>query len=233
MNRENPPELKKAKSKDYFFYRQHWHLLALGLLVPAAFYAAGPYLGQGSVLGIPDRTWFILSISFAILHQVVVWLVFRLQLGWGSLTKVFGRYDLMVWAVIFFPLLISRPLFLVALGRANEGTLVFDGRAALFLGLIILIPALYTLYSVFRYFGLYRALGGDHFREIHRKMPLVNKGAFRYSGNAMYVYAFLLLWSIALFHQSQGALIAAVFQHLYIWVHYYTVEKPDMDLIFK
>ncbi len=233
MHRKDSPVMKEAKSIPYFFYRQIWHLLALVLLVPMAFFAAEPYLGEGTFLGILDRTWFILSLSAAILHQVLVWLVFRLQLGWGTLTKVFGKYDLFLWGLIFFPLLISRPLFLVALGRANGGTLVFAGNITFILGVIILIPALYTLYSVFRYFGLYRALGGDHFRKIYRKMPLVKEGAFRYSGNAMYVYAFLLLWSIALFHQSQGALIAAVFQHLYIWVHYYTVEKPDMDLIFK
>jgi hypothetical protein len=76
-------------------------------------------------------------------------------------------------------------------------------------------------------------LGGDHFREKYRRMPLVKKGAFHCSGNAMYLYAFLLLWSIALLHQSHAALMAAGFQHLYIWVHYFTVEKPDMDLIFR
>lgn len=232
MESGNRGTLKEARSLKFFLYRQGWHLFALLILVPAAYYFADPHLGEGSFLGLGDRQWFHLSILFTILHQVWVWLGFRLQLGWGTFTKIFGKWDMLFWGTTFFPLLLTRPLFLVALSRGNQSTLIIDSGVAVVLGILLLIPAVYTLYSVFRYFGLKRALGGDHFRESYRKMPLVTEGAFRYSSNAMYQYAFLLLWSIALLNQSQAGLIAAAFQHLYIWVHYYTVEKPDMDLIF-
>jgi protein-S-isoprenylcysteine O-methyltransferase Ste14 len=79
---------------------------------------------------------------------------------------------------------------------------------------------------------LIRALGGDHFRAEIREMPMVRKGAFRWSENAMYVFVFLGLWAIALLTGSQAALGLALFQHAYIWIHYYCTEKPDMELIY-
>jgi len=95
-----------------------------------------------------------------------------------------------------------------------------------------MIPAVYAGYSVGRYFGIDRALGGDHFRQRYREMPMVHEGAFAWSSNAMYAFVFLGLWGIALITGSQAALAAALFQHAYIWVHYYCTEEPDMKLIY-
>ena len=39
-------------------------------------------------------------------------------------------------------------------------------------------------------------------------------------------------WILGLVFLSQAALLAAMFNHLYIWVHYYSTEKPDMRLIY-
>ena len=105
-------------------------------------------------------------------------------------------------------------------------------KIALLLGVVLLAPALYTLWSVGHYFGLARALGGDHFRVKYREMPMVREGAFRWTGNAMYALAFLGLWSIAFLTGSLGALSLALFQHAYVWVHYYCTEEPDMKLIY-
>jgi len=48
----------------------------------------------------------------------------------------------------------------------------------------------------------------------------------------MYSFAFLGLWSIALLLRSQAALSLALFQHAYVWVHFYCTEAPDLDLIY-
>jgi protein-S-isoprenylcysteine O-methyltransferase Ste14 len=63
-------------------------------------------------------------------------------------------------------------------------------------------------------------------------MPLVREGAFKYSSNAMYTYVFLVFWAIAFFTGSTAALATALFQHAYIWVHYYCTEEPDMRVIY-
>ena len=47
----------------------------------------------------------------------------------------------------------------------------------------------------------------------------------------MYAFVFLGLWGIALVAGSLAALSAPLFQHAYIWVHYYCTEHPDMERI--
>jgi len=100
------------------------------------------------------------------------------------------------------------------------------------IGILLLVPTIYTLWSVGHYFGLARALGGDHFRTKYREMPMVRDGAFRWSDNAMYSFAFLGLWAIAFLTGSQAALSLALFQHVFVWLHYFCTEKPDMELIY-
>ena len=98
--------------------------------------------------------------------------------------------------------------------------------------LILLLPGLYAMFSVKRYFGFARAAGGDHFDRSYRDLPLVRKGIFRYTSNGMYVYAFLLFWAIAVGFNSLAAVVVAAFSHAYIWVHFHATEKPDMEYLY-
>lgn len=76
------------------------------------------------------------------------------------------------------------------------------------------------MYSVRKYFGFDRAFGIDHFDPAtYKDVPMVRKGIFQYSSNAMYVYGFFLLWVPGILAQSKAALLVAAFNHLYIWVH--------------
>ena len=218
--------------RKFFFHGQLQHLLFILALVPGALYLAEPALQEGAWMGFSARQWLHAMLAVAVLHQLVVALVFRGQLVFSAMTRIFGRYDLTAWGILFMPFLLLRVITLAGLGLATQHSLELHQGIALPAGILLLVPALYTIWSVFRYFGLARALGGDHFRQKYREMPLVKKGAFRYSSNAMYAFAFLLLWAIALFTRSQAALAGALFQHAYIWVHWYCTEKPDMEKIF-
>ena len=213
--------------------QQGWHLLSVAVMVAISWAFAAPALGDGEWLGTADTTWFWQSISLVVVHQALVWLVFRAQLGWGLFSRLFGRADLVVWAVLFMPLLVARPLLLFALALSDRGSLALSRSVSLTIGLVLLVPTIYTLWSVGHYFGLVRALGGDHFRLKYRQMPLVRQGAYRWSGNAMYAFAFFGLWSIALLTGSLAALSLALFQHVTIWAHYYCTEEPDMMLIYR
>lgn len=225
--------IPEAQSMAYFFKRQGRHFLLLSLLSCTSYAFAAPALNEGSWLGITDRTWYWSAIGLTVLHQVVVWIIWRVQLGWGSMTRIFGKIDLTLWGLIFMPLLIARPILLIGLSLSDMGSMAIPRFLGILIGFLLLPPSLYTLYSVGRYFGLNRALGGDHFRLKYRQMPMVNQGAFRWSGNAMYVFAFLGLWSIAFLSGSLAALSLAFFQHTYIWVHYHCTERPDMQLIYR
>lgn len=90
---------------------------------------------------------------------------------------------------------------------------------------------IYAMYSVKRYFGMARAAGADHFDTRYRNMPLEKRGIFRFTSNGMYLYAFFLFWAIAVCFNSSAALAVAAFSHIYIWVHFYTTEKPDMEYL--
>lgn len=230
----NPKKLTypQARSVAYFFHRQLWHLLYLLIFVPLTYFLSRTLLMEGSWLGLSTAQWFWASIIISIVHQVIVWVVFRLQLGWASLTRLFGSADLVVWGALFFPLFIGRIFLQVGLARSTPGTLAMPIPLATGISLILMLPALFTLWSVVRYFGVIRALVGDHFRLKYREMPLETRGIYRFSSNAMYTYVLLIFWAIALINRSLPALFMAFFHHAYIWVHYYCTEKPDMDIIY-
>jgi hypothetical protein len=218
---------------NFLFEGQLQHLMLLAGLFPGAIYLASPALDGSTWLGIPDTTWFYLVILIVVIHQILGWFVFRTQLVFSLFSRLFGRYDMIVWGAIFFPLLLLRPLLTLALGLADFGSLASPRSLQIILGVVLLIPAIYTGWSIERYFGVPRALGGDHFRQNYREMPLVREGAFKYSSNAMYAFAFLLFWAIAFLTGSQAALAVALFQHAYIWVHMYCTEDPDMRVIYE
>jgi hypothetical protein len=224
-------DINKRVPWEFFFCRQFQHLLVLVLLVVATWFLIEPALNGGTYLAVTDRTWALLSIGLAIVHQVIVWLVFRGQICFSAFTRIFGRADLTIWGALFFPLLAARPLLILAAGLSDPGSLGGPRYLHVVIGVVILVPAVYTFWSVIRYFGIERALGGDHFRMKYRHMPMVREGVFKYTSNAMYTFVLLSFWAIALFCGSRVALGLAAFQHAYIWVHMYTVEKPDLEVI--
>jgi len=226
-----------SAAASYLYKRQALHILLLLLMVMAMLAAIPDHLPGGEWMGLKDHQLLALMAVIVPVHQVIVALVFRLQLMHGLFTRLFGAKDLFVWGTIFLPLLILRFLAVAGLALSTSGSLnqllpeTFR-IPGIILGILLLIPAVYTIYSVFRYFGLTRALGADHFREEYRHLPLENRGMFRYSSNAMYVYALFIMWALALLTWSWPALIAALYQHLAIWIHWYCTEAPDMEVIY-
>ncbi len=188
--------------------------------------------GSPSFLGFDAIDWALLTILVVIIHQVIVAIVFRSQLHFAVMTRLLGANALKIWGAIFMPFLIARPLLVLATGIADYNSL--DGSQSLRIigGILLLAVAVWGAHSVAKYFGINRALGGDHFYDEYANMPLVNEGAFKYTSNAMYGVVFLGLWGIALLTGSWNALVLALFQHAYIWVHMYCTEDPDMKVIY-
>lgn len=182
-----------------------------------------------SQIGKPSPTEFWIAVAIPILHQVWVWVNWRLELRSSAISRSFG-FQAFLW--VFFSLFAARFLTLMWLAIQDHGSLGLSSSALMLVTLILLIPGLYSMISVKLYFGMSRAAGGDHFNERYRAMPLVRKGIFRYTENGMYVYAFLLFWAIATSFNSVAALLVAAFSHAYIWVHYFATEKLDMDYLY-
>jgi len=190
--------------------------------------------GDGArLLGLTGAGWARLGLGLVITHQVVVAVVFRLQLHKNILSRLFGRRDMRVWAAIFLPLLVARPITTFMAGWADDTPITGLRWIEIPLGALLLVVAAWAMRSTLVYFTLPRALGGDHFREEIRQLPKVKGGVFDYTDNGMYGVVFLGLWGIALLFGSWNALVLALFQHAYIWVHMYTVEGPDIRRLYS
>jgi len=213
--------------------KQWIHGVALVFFLPLLRYAEGlDGMQEGEALGISSPGWFRISIALAVLHQTYVWFCWRTQLHCRLFTRLLGRRGFSAYAFLFAVIGCLRGISVIFLAMANQGTLSANRPALRLLALAALVPGTCLLYSVGRYFTFKRALGLDHFDDYCRQLPLVRKGIFRHFRNGMYLFGFLLFWVPALWFASRAALFAALFNHLYIWVHYFSTELPDMRRIY-
>ena len=215
------------------FEKQAYNYFALAILLAmVVFFSKSPGVYSGSLWGISTRVWFWLSICEVIVHQLYGWFVFRTELHLGLMRQWFGKQAFRIWAIFFVILLVFRFLLVFILGYSNRGTWNINPILGWGLTIIILIPAIYTFYSIKKYFTFKRGLGIDHFDPTYRQLGLVRQGIFKYTANAMYVFAAMMVWIPALIFASKAALISAFFNHAYLWVLYYTLELPDMRRIY-
>lgn len=201
-------------------------IISLGL-ISGLFMAIELYVTNPVVINLVYKLTLIV-----IIHQILVWFVWRSQLCFNLISRIFGKQDLKAWTTIFLPLLAARPVLSLLIGINDYGSLPGSRTLHIGLGILLLIPAIYSSYSVIKYFGVYRAVGGDHFRPEYREKGKIKKGMYRFSSNVMYTYVFLIFWAIPLFTSSLAGIIVALFQHALIWVHYFAVEAPDMEVIY-
>jgi protein-S-isoprenylcysteine O-methyltransferase Ste14 len=223
-----------AMSRIRLIFERQWIHAALlaALLAGAALIGGFDAVRSGRLWGVPTQVWFCLSVACAIAHQVYVWLCWRTQLHAALFTRALGRAGFPVYAAGFAALGAARIVLIFCLAISNRDSLPGNLFMHRTFAVITAIPAIYLVYSVTRYFGFRRAFGLDHFDAACRSVPFVRRGIFRFTRNGMYVYGFLLLWVPALWFASPAALTAALFNHLYIWVHYFSTELPDMKRIY-
>ena len=202
---------------------QGFHFCALAILL-SLLWMVWSWLGQ------PWPLLFWLAAAVPVGHQVFVWLAWRMELGTAAVSRTLG-FD--GYVVIFFILFSGRFVALLVLAWVDRGTLGLPLIPLVVLTAILGLLGGYAGYSVKRYFGMRRAAGADHFDASYRSMPLVGQGIFRFTSNGMYLYAFLSFWMIAVAFDSSAALAVAGFSHVYIWVHYYATEKPDMEYLYS
>lgn len=187
---------------------------------------------HGRCMDLSARSWLWLSLLVPIAHQIYVWLSWRSELLFNWWTDRFGDRGFTYYATGFAILGISRLLTVTGLALASSETAEIRPWIRYPLAIFASLAFLYLMYSVVRYFGFKRAMGIDHFDLSYRDMPFVRQGIFRYSSNAMYRFGFLGMWVPGLLTASAPALWVALFSHIYIWVHYYCTELPDIRRIY-
>ena len=214
------------------FDKQIYHYLALVFLVWGVYALANDAALAGQLLGVSTNTWLWLSITVPILHQVYVWFAWRGQLKYALISRIFGESGFKIYTVGFTVLFASRLIFIILLSLSNRDSIALSPGFSYALSIIFTLLSGYLFYSVRTYFGFKRAFGIDHFDESYRHLPFVREGIFKYTSNAMYTFGFLILWVPGLIFFSKAALLAACFNHFYIWVHYYTTELPDIRFVY-
>ncbi len=216
------------------FEKQEWHLVILALLLALSNAAMTlyPHLFEGSFRGIGTVTWLWIGVLAAVLHQVYVMLVWRTQLETQWLTYYFPRFGFIAYLIDSAILFMCRIGALVIVAVANRGSLEIPELSRWLLLSATAVIFLWLVYSLLKHFGLKRAAGADHFDPSYRDKPFVRQGIFKYSANAIYLFGALGFYIPALLFTSTAALILALFNHIYIWVHYYCTELPDIRRIY-
>lgn len=187
---------------------------------------------SGELWGISTINWVIISIILSISHQVYVLVCWRYEIYHSTITKIFGTRGFLLYEIGFFILFFSRIISIFLLAISNANTLPIPVMFRLIIAGIMIIPMLYAFYSILRYFGIHRAAGADHFLPEYRKIPFVRGGIYKYFSNAMYLFALFILWIPGLLFGSITAILIATFNYIYVWVHYYTLERPDFKIIY-
>ena len=218
------------------FKHQQWHILILGglLFTLCSYLETDTTVLNGDLWGISTLTWATFAILAPIIHQCYVLVCWRSELHYQGLSRLFGKNGFKFYKTGFSILAFSRPVLIVLLAISSSMTLSINPTLSSVLSGLLLIPAVYLFYSVKKYFGFDRAFGIDHFYpEEYRLKPFVDQGIFKYTRNGMYTFGFFLMWVPGFLLQSKAALLLALFSHLYIWVHYYFTELPDIKMIYK
>ena len=212
----------------FFFKNQIWHLGGTIALFYIGALFANLENNTNTFLGIRALVWFIIAMSIPLIHQTYVWICWRSELCWNSISNTIGFKG---YVILFFILIISR-LSAVVLCFIDYGSLYKPGLLAWILGLIIFIPGAYTMYSVKKYFGFLRAAGADHFDTKYKDLPFENRGIFKWTPNAMYVFAIGIPFSFAVATGSQSMFVVAIYTYISIWLHYFCTEKEDFKVIY-
>ena len=213
---------------NFFFKNQIWHIGGLLLL----FYLSNQIIdfenNSNIFLGIGVKNWFLFSMMTPLLHQGYVWLCWRSELCWKTISTTIG---FKAYAVIFIIIMILR-LFSIGLCFADYGSWFNPGWIAWIISVLIFIPFIYTIYSIKKYFGFMRATGIDHFDPSYKDKPFEKRGIFKWSSNAMYTFAIAVFFGFAISAGSKAMFVFAAYTYIGTWLHYLCTEKPDFAVIY-
>ena len=212
----------------FFFKHQIWHIGGTIILFYIGSQFADLNSNTNTFVGISALSWFVIAMCMPLIHQIYVWICWRSELCWQSISNTIGFKG---YIIFFFILIISR-LSAIVLCFLDYGSLYTPGWFAWSLAIPIFILGAYTMYSVKKYFGFLRAAGADHFDSKYRNMPFERRGIFRWTPNAMYIFAIGIPFGFAIATGSQSMFIVAIYTYVSIWLHYFCTEKEDFKIIY-
>ncbi len=179
-------------------------------------------------LGISVKNWFLFSMMTPLIHQGYVWLCWRSELCWKTISRTIGFKG---YVLIFFIVSILR-FSGIGLCFADYGTWYTPGWIAWSISVLIFIPFVYTMYSVKKYFGFMRATGIDHFDPSYKDKPFEKRGIFKWSSNAMYTFAIALFFGFAVSAGSKAMFVFAAYTYIGVWLHLFLYRERSILRLF-
>ena len=212
----------------FFFKHQIWHIGGLIVLYYAALQIVDFETDSNVFFGIGAKSWFLFSMLTPLLHQGYVWLCWRSELCWKTISRTIGFKPYAVIMIIIGILRLSG----IGLSFADYGSWFTPGWIVWSISVLIFIPFVYTMYSVKKYFGFMRATGIDHFDPTYKDKPFERRGIFKWSSNAMYTFAIPVFFGFAFSSGSKAMFVFATYSVIGVWLHYFCTEKEDIKVIY-
>ncbi len=216
------------------FRHQIWNILYLVVLILGLMLCLNnsDNILAGKILNLTTETWFWIAIIIPIFHQFYVLVIWRIELVTNFFTNKYGlKKSFRMFGTAFSLIFVARLLSIVIVAVSNRNTLIINPFISYAFVAIITPVVIYLFYSVAKYFTFSRALGLDHFDKDYCE-PYEKRGIYKYVNNGMYIYGLLVLYLPGLIFFSKAAILVALFNYLYIWGHYFTLERPDMAMIY-
>ena len=128
----------------FFFKHQIWHLGGTIILFYIGAQLVDLKSNTSTFIGISALGWFMIAMSIPIIHQAYVWVCWRSELCWKTISKTIG---FKAYAIIFFILGLSR-FSAIVLCFVDYGSLYKPGILAWVISIILFIPGIYTMFQL-------------------------------------------------------------------------------------
>ncbi len=216
------------------FEKQDWHFVLLALLAVSvnAIMEFFPAYFSGQFWGLHAKTWLWIGVISAILHQLYAMIIWRTQLETGWLSTTLPPLGYIAYYIDYTMLLTARLSAIALTAVANRDVLVIPEAARWITVLTLAIPVSWLLHSILKYYGFKRLAGADRFETAYRDQSWTRKGIFRIVPKAIYVFGPLVFYIPGFLLASPASLLLALFNHFYLWIHYYCTELPDLKRIY-
>ncbi len=217
------------------FEKQDWHFALLALLVVSvnAIMVLYPLSFTGVFWGLSTGTWLWIGVFTAILHQIYIMLIWRIQLETRWLTTNLPRLGFIAYLIDYTLMLAARTGAIILVAAANR-EVIFIPDSFRWVGSIILgIVFTWLTYSVTKS-SSYKDLAGAVFFE--SKDPNhcgIQKNISAVVPGAVYIFGPLSFYIPGLVLASPASLLLALFNHIYIWIHYCYTEAPSLKRVYS
>jgi len=213
----------------FFFKYQILHIGGLIVLYYVALQMVDFETDSNVFLGISAKSWFLFAMMTPLLHQGYVWLCWRSELCWKTISQTIGFKSYAVIMIIIGILRLSG----IGLSFADYGSWFTPGWIAWTISVLIFILFIYTIYSIKKYFGFMRATGVEHLDPSYKDKPFERRGIFKWTPNAMYTIAIAILLGFAISAGSKAMFEIADYTYIGVWLHYFCTEKEDFKVIYN